>query len=96
MAARAARGADRGEAAARRGLPGEDVLRLIGRKADNVTIRIEAWFRETAARIRSRPELAHRFASAPAGSDLRRILPPDLDRGLERFLAAWGARARHR
>lgn len=84
------------EAAARRGLPGEDVLRLIGREADNVTIRIEAWFRKTAARIRSRPELADRFAAAPTGSDLRRILPPDLERELERFLAAWGARARHR
>lgn len=84
------------EAAARRGRSAEEVLRRIGRKADNVTIRIEAWFRETAARIRSRPELAHRFAQAPAGSDLRRLLPPDLDRELERFLAAWGARARHR
>lgn len=78
------------------GLPGEEVLHLISRKSHNVTLAIEAAFRALADRIRAEPDLALRFAQAPSPEALQALLPPPLRQELERFLAAWGARSRHR
>ncbi len=78
------------------GLPGEAVLQLIGRKSRNVTLAIEAAFRALAESLRAEPDRAARFAAAEATENLPSLLPPPLQRELDRFLAVYGARSRHR
>ncbi len=78
------------------GLPGEGVLQLIGRESRNVTLAIEAAFRALAESLRAEPDRAMRFAAASAAENLPSLLSPPLQAELERFLAAYGARSRHR
>jgi pyruvate,water dikinase len=68
---------------------------LLGRGGDNVTLRIERWFRDTAQRIATDPLLAGRFASE-ATEALLGTLPPDLQKDLDLFLGRYGCRSRHR
>jgi pyruvate,water dikinase len=84
-----------GVATERLGMSGGEFLALIGGGGDNVTLRIERWFRDTAARIRRDGKLAERFGSDPPAEPADR-LPEWLDAELERFLACFGCRARHR
>jgi pyruvate,water dikinase len=72
-------------------VPGAELLSLIGRGSDNVTIRIERWFRSMAVRIGSEPERRRRFAEEGAPA-----LTPDQKADLEHFLERYGCRSRHR
>ncbi|MEJ5357815.1 MAG: PEP-utilizing enzyme [Desulfobacterales bacterium] len=78
------------------GLSGEEVLHLISRGSRNVALAIESACRALTDRIRAQPDLARRFAQAPSPESLQALLSPPLQEELERFLAAWGARSRHR
>jgi pyruvate,water dikinase len=71
--------------------PGTELLSLISTGSDNVTIRIEQWFRSMAGRIAADPESRQRFLDAGAAA-----LSPDLRDELERFLDRYGSRSRHR
>ena len=70
---------------------GAELLSLISRGSDNVTIRIEQWFRAMAARIASDPEGRRRFLEDGAAA-----LSPDQRAEFERFLERYGCRSRHR
>jgi pyruvate,water dikinase len=73
------------------GLSGADFLGLISRGSDNVTIRIEQWFRSMAAQIAADPHLRERFLDRGADA-----LPPGLRAELDGFLGRYGCRSRHR
>jgi pyruvate,water dikinase len=77
------------------GSPGADFSKLLGRGGDNVTLRIERWFRETAQRIEADPRLANRFREAPPDT-LVRSLPEAFQKELDAFLKRYGCRSRHR
>jgi pyruvate,water dikinase len=74
---------------------GTRFLGLISRGSDNVTIRIENWFRKTALDIGSDPGLRERFLSEPPGQ-LAVSLPAGLQAHVQEFLQRYGFRSRHR
>lgn len=76
-------------------LPGTEFLELLSRRGNNVTLRIEQWFRGMAARIAANREACERFRTEPAES-LARSLPPELQKELDSFLSCYGCRSRHR
>jgi pyruvate,water dikinase len=73
------------------GMDGAEFLGLISRGSDNVTIRIEQWFRSMAARIAADPNLRERFLDRGA-----EVLPPGLQAEMDGFLGRYGCRSRHR
>ena len=79
----------------RLGMEGAAFLAMLSRGADNVTIRIERWFRETALRIGADPGLKGRFLAETADR-LLASLPADLQAEIEAFLQRHGFRSRHR
>ncbi|MCU0603925.1 MAG: PEP-utilizing enzyme [Desulfobacterales bacterium] len=79
----------------RLGMDGAAFLGMLSRGADNVTIGIERWFRETALRVAADPNLKARFLSEPAAR-LALSLPADLQTELDAFLQRHGCRSRHR
>ncbi len=76
-------------------LPGSEFLKLLGRRGNNVTLRIEQWFRGMAARIAADREAGERFRTEPPES-LARSLSPELQKELDSFLSRYGCRSRHR
>jgi rifampicin phosphotransferase len=78
-----------------RGAPHAAFLARISRGGNNVTIDIERRFRDLAGRIRSDPELLALFQTQDPEAILRR-LPVRFRIELDRFLARYGCRSRHR
>lgn len=76
-------------------LPGTEFLELLSRRGNNVTLRIEQWFRAMGARIAADREAAERFRTEPP-ERLARSLPPELQKELDTFLSRYGCRSRHR
>ncbi len=76
-------------------LAGTEFLELLGRRGNNVTLRIEQWFRGMAARIAADGAAGERFRTEPA-ERLARSLPPELQNELDSFLSSYGCRSRHR
>ncbi len=76
-------------------LPGTEFLELLSRRGNNVTLRIEQWFRAMGERIAADRDAGERFRNEPAES-LARSLPTDLQKALDTFLGRYGCRSRHR
>ncbi len=70
-------------------------LSRISRGGNNVTIDIERRFRDLAGQIRNDPELLQLFQTHDADTVLR-LLPVRFKTELDRFLALYGCRSRHR
>jgi len=70
-------------------------LTRISRGGNNVTIEIERRFRDLAGKIRNDPELLQLFQTHDADTVLR-LLPVRFKTELDRFLAHYGCRSRHR
>lgn len=70
-------------------------LTRISRGGNNVTIEIERRFRDLAGHIRNDPELLQLFETHDAETVLR-LLPERFKTELDRFLAHYGCRSRHR
>jgi pyruvate,water dikinase len=79
----------------RLGMDGAGFLAMLSRGAENVTIGIERWFRDTARRIAADPDLKARFLAEPA-TRLAASLPAGLQTELDAFLQRNGFRSRHR
>ncbi|MGB7920495.1 MAG: PEP/pyruvate-binding domain-containing protein [Desulfobacterales bacterium] len=70
-------------------------LERISRGGNNVTIEIERRFRDLAGQIRNDPELLQLFRTHDSDAVLR-LLPVRFKAELNRFLAQYGCRSRHR
>ncbi|MGW8186752.1 MAG: PEP/pyruvate-binding domain-containing protein, partial [Desulfobacterales bacterium] len=70
-------------------------LTRISQGGSNVTIEIERRFRDLAGQIRNDPELLQLFQTHDADTVLR-LLPVRFKTELDRFLAHYGCRSRHR
>jgi pyruvate,water dikinase len=70
-------------------------LERISRGGNNVTIEIERRFRDLAGQIRNDPELLQLFRTHDPDAVLR-LLPVRFKAELNRFLAQYGCRSRHR
>jgi rifampicin phosphotransferase len=70
-------------------------LTRISRGGNNVTIEIERRFRDLAGQIRNDPDLLQLFQTHDAETVLR-LLPVRFKTELDRFLAHYGCRSRHR
>jgi len=70
-------------------------LSRISRGGNNVTIDIERRFRDLAGQIRNDPELLQLFRTQDSDAVLR-LLPVRFKTELDRFLAHYGCRSRHR
>jgi phosphohistidine swiveling domain-containing protein len=71
-------------------------LTRISRGGNNVTIEIERRFRDLAGQIRNDPELLQLFDETHDSDTVLRLLPVRFKTELDRFLALYGCRSRHR